>query len=590
MNGKLNGCLIFFALPFAAVGAGMAIWLFTSLYAYRQTQAWVEVPAKILKVEFTAHAGDDGSTYQTTAEYQYEYDKTTFRGTRVGLESGSDNIGSFQQTVYQELKSYRDQEKPFRCYINPNHPDRSILYRNLRWAMVFFKMLFVVVFGGFGFGMLAGSLLTWRNQPGTAGGPDALKKAPWLARTDWANGMMVYSGSTKAMIGIVISLAWNVAAAPVWMAGGGLLPWPGGLLDWAVGAIAIVGMLLLFWAASATRTWLRYGKTVFQMAAVPGVIGGRLAGAIQIGIPARPRDTFRLSLRCVRRITTRRGEDSSTIEDIQWRGEQTIASQVADDASDSAVVPVSFSIPYDCRPTQTTSSNDTTFWRLEIVGQGDHSRYRAHFNVPVFETPDSDPNFKADDFRQDSGAEQSDLQQDLATAGVILSAATDGDGLRFFFPSGRNRGMAIGFTVFSAVWTGVIWAMWTFGAPLFVTGIFSLFGAIILPIMFDLWLYQSTVDVSPEKVVVQAGWLGLGGRREVAAGDVTKIDAVQGMTSNSRVFYSLVLVLGNCKRVAVAKRIPGHRTAQGVIRAIEDAMGRGHLGPIQRAMPDVRLR
>jgi hypothetical protein len=92
--------------------------------------------------------------------------------------------------------------------------------------------------------------------------------------------------------------------------------------------------------------------------------------------------------------------------------------------------------------------------------------------------------------------------------------------------------------------------------------------------MLDLWLYQSTIDVSPTRVVVQGGWLGVGRREEVSTGDVLKLEAVQGMTSNSRVFYNLVLVRSSGKRIRFAKRIQGNWAAKGVIRVIEEAMGR----------------
>jgi hypothetical protein len=56
---------------------------------------------------------------------------------------------------------------------------------------------------------------------------------------------------------------------------------------------------------------------------------------------------------------------------------------------------------------------------------------------------------------------------------------------------------------------------------------------------------------------------------------VWKIEALQGMTVNSEIFYNLVLVTTSGKKLSFAKSVRSAWTAQGVIRAIEEAMGRG---------------
>ena len=225
------------------------------------------------------------------------------------------------------------------------------------------------------------------------------------------------------------------------MAIGGLLPWPGGALDWVVRTIAAIGLLLIAWAASAIRRWLQNGVSVFQMASVPGVIGGRLAGVIQIGPNVRPDETFRLALSCIRRITTGSGEDSTTREDILWQSEHPVGPESATDRQGKSCVSVLFEIPYDCRPTVTVP-NDSTAWRLEIAAQAG-GRYRARFDVPVFKTPQSDPAFVADDGPTAALSDRSDPQRNLREAGVICTVAPDGDGLRFFFPVvGTRQGLS----------------------------------------------------------------------------------------------------------------------------------------------------
>ncbi len=279
-------------------------------------------------------------------------------------------------------------------------------------------------------------------------------------------------------------------------------------------------------------------------------------------------------MKCIRRVITGGSNGDSATSETQWESEHDVASRAADDGSGRSVVPVLFDIPYDAPPTDLVRARDKTLWRLQIASAAQSSRYRAEFEVPVFTTAESDPAHVADRRPIDAAAAPADPQRAIRAAGIVCTPAPDGDGLRFFFPSGRNRGMAIGFTLFAAVWTAVCWGLWHFGASLIVAAGFSFFELLIVPLMFDLWLYQSTIDVSPARIAVQKGWLGIGARREFSPGDVERIQAVRGMTSGSQIFYNLVLVGRDGKKIRIAKSVKGIMTAKAVIRVIERAMGR----------------
>ncbi len=241
------GCLIFFSLPFAAVGAGMAIWQIYSVGSFVRMQNWVEVPARILKVELIENSDGDGITYETKAEYEYEYRGAKHKGARVGIDRGADNIGGFQQTAYEELKHYEQSKRPFRCYVNPGNAAESILYRNFRWPIVFFKIIFVVLFGGVGFGLLLLGFASSADAPSAA---KASSETPWLSRVDWASGRIVHSGKPRAMAAVFATAVWNIAAAPAWFALAGLLPWPEGASFAVALGLMAVGALLAVWAVS----------------------------------------------------------------------------------------------------------------------------------------------------------------------------------------------------------------------------------------------------------------------------------------------------------------------------------------------------
>ena len=46
----------------------------------------------------------------------------------------------------------------------PSRPEEAVLYRNLRWQMLLFQSVFVLAFGGVGFGMLVYLIFSRRKE------------------------------------------------------------------------------------------------------------------------------------------------------------------------------------------------------------------------------------------------------------------------------------------------------------------------------------------------------------------------------------------------------------------------------------------
>ncbi len=179
------GCAILFAIPFASVGLFMGYEVIRALAEHQAMQRWVETPAVITRADLQVHH-DEGATYKAIAEYQYEFGGQLRQGSRVGLSTGSDNIGNFQQRVHAELQAHLSNGQPFRCFVNPAQPDQSILYRDLRWEMIAFYDIFVLMFGGFGLGALLGCIMVWRTERRRAALAVEYPDQPWFWRDDWA--------------------------------------------------------------------------------------------------------------------------------------------------------------------------------------------------------------------------------------------------------------------------------------------------------------------------------------------------------------------------------------------------------------------
>ena len=75
---------------------------------------------------------------------------------------------------------------------------------------------------------------------------------------------------------------------------------PGGLAR-AVKFFPVVGLAVLVFTVSTTLAWRRFGQSFFEMAAMPGALGGTLEGMIQVPTRLQPEHGLHLRLSCLRR-------------------------------------------------------------------------------------------------------------------------------------------------------------------------------------------------------------------------------------------------------------------------------------------------
>lgn len=392
------GCLYVGGGLFAAIGAGVGCYLGTLLLAWHSMQGWVEVPARIEKAELVTHSGEDGSTYSLDVRYTYEYEGRSYTGTRAALHGGADNIGSYHQQKYGELEAYRGSEEPFRCYVNPARPSESVLFRDPRWELMIFLGVFVFVFGGAGLAAIGGGVFGRRNARATEALHAQWPAAPWMWRQPWVEGRIEYRASAAAFGLGVFAALWNSIALPAWY-----LAYSEGVFSESLFAgimislFPAVGLFLVFGAIRAALQWRKYGCSVFRMAEVPGVIGGTLRGVIEVPARVSAEQGYHLKLSCIHRVTTGTGKNRHTREDTVWKDERVIARELLAQDSSLTVLPVLFGIPFDMPDFDESDSNNAIIWRLEVQAATPGVDYEAKFEVPVFKTDTSSPDFVLDE-------------------------------------------------------------------------------------------------------------------------------------------------------------------------------------------------
>jgi hypothetical protein len=570
-NGGPYLVLALLFLLFAVVGVSMGVFAAGTIITHLQARQWHEVPARIVRAELKTHFGRSTS-YEATAEYVYFYQGRQYTSTRVGLQSGGDSLGSFQQDAYRRLSEHQKSGKPFPCYVNPQRPDEAILLRELRWEMLTFQTFLALVFGGIGFGLAAAALTAGRGARTEAALAAAHPDTPWLWKPDWAEGKIVDSG--KAVLGYVVGFAifWNLISTPL-----GCLALAnerigrGNRLALLSLVFPLVGLLLIAWAVMAALRYRRFGWSVFQMASVPGVVGGQLAGVIRTAAKVWPPDGFCVTLSCIQRLTTGSGRRRNTSENVLWQDERLVAHELLGDDPTRSAVPVMFDIPYASPPTSESDSTQIS-WRLSVSAKVPGLDYNATFDVPVFKTPQSDPNFVADDRAIAAYLAPADPVRELREAGVIRTTSPEGDGQRFTFPMARNAGSAAAFSAVGLTFTGATVLLLYWGVYFF-TFVFALVDLAMLWAAVDQWLFRSQVDISRRGLAVRSGWLRLGRRRWIEASEIAKFGTGDDRQwSGSKIYLDVVAIRRDGQQIKLGKRLPGARVTAALIGQMEYAL------------------
>ncbi len=572
-----RGCLVLFSLPFAAVGVGCACWLIWTFWQVIQAQSWIETPAKILDVQING-----GDTSRTEARYSYRFagpsdqsvEGREYEGARVSFYPGSDNIGSFQRDAYDELSSHQQSGKPFRCFVNPQKPDDSVLYRCVRWPMFFFQLTFALVFGGVGFGLVFGVRIAARFGKKSEQLVTQFPDEPWKWREDWASGVIRADRSAAKFL-LIFAAFWNLISFPL-----GIVFVREALKEkhtilLLVLLFPLIGIILAISAVYVFARARRFRGATLKLATVPGVIGGKLAGIVRLTQKIRPDDGFHLRLKCTQTIVTGSGDDRSTREDVLWEDSKLIGTDASKDPRQTAI-PVLFAIPYN-QPHSDPKSVTPIAWKLEVRAKNPGIDLAVDFVVPVFQTAESSPDFKLDETPIKSFLAEIDPLDELHAERIRIEQTARGTA--YVFPPARLPGQAIGITIFTLIWTGIEVGMIIArkhgnGPPLIFPIVFGAFDVLILLFFVDAWLGCGRIEVDHGTLRWRHGICGRGARGEIAASDISEFKAVYGSHSGNNVRYSIAVNDTAGRQQKISRYFSNKHSAETLIAELNRALGR----------------
>lgn len=433
-------------------------------------------------------------------------------------------------------------------------------------SKVWLGLLFGVLFSGIGFGLILGAFygvkVQRRDQRRRAEHPGQ----PWLWRDDWAQGRTVSKIKSETIGAWVFAVVWNLVSLPVLF----FVP-----QEAAKNPVAYIGLLFpvagVFLLVRAIRQSLalhRFGKTTFEMASVPGVIGGELKGIIQVRLPDVPQQGLQLRLTCVHRVTTGSGDDQSTNESILWREDALVPAAQLYASPSGTSIPVSFRIPWESEPTETRSSRDQIVWLMEAQAAVPGVDYHDVFEVPVFRTSQTPPE------RPEVPAIREATVPRPAELTVLITPTPAG--VEYYFPAARNKGFAAWSTVFLMIFGGAAFFLAYFHVPLIFPIAFGFFSLLLLYATVQMWLGTTRVGISSSELLVQDGLLGGGKIRRFAFAELasigSKIASQQGGATGTA-YYDIAVRLQNGRKVTLARTIRNKQEVDWLIGEMQRLTG-----------------
>ncbi|MFN7154703.1 MAG: DUF3592 domain-containing protein [Acidovorax sp.] len=568
--------LMLFALPFSAVGIGMLLLgVLPTLYDWSRMQFWNEVPARVVSAQFHTHRGSKSTTYSVSAHYRYEVAGVAYDGHRPAINTSADNQGSFYADLGHRLESAQRSGAPVTVWVNPSHPQESVADRTLRLGLLGFRMIFVVVFGGFGLGMLAWG---WHMRGSGARKTQRLQVVgdePWLANKAWADNRIRSNKRWEVWLAWGFAVVWGGIAYPAALSA---LPraWHNENFI-VVGVLTLmvaVGLGLLVWAVRATLDARRHGEVCLVMDPFPGSIGGHVGATMDLPtVPYRPDLRFAVTLRCAYHYQTRTGDsDNSTEsrEQVVWQGEG--AAQVRPQGAGSRVA-FRLNVPKGLPESEQPLGHSEHQWTVLLESTDPALKFSRRFDVPVFATGAESTWLAQDAARHPQAQAQRDAELD-----AVSDIEPVEGGVRLYQPYGRLWRQNLLWLVMGGAFFGMGMLAGYSGAPTLFPVAFGGVGGAMLVWGFYALCNSLTVQLDRQGLRTERRLLGLMlAWQRVPAKDIARLHIKESYTQRSghqhTTFFRVQVHLRNGKSVTIADSLRGRPVAEQMLARLAKATG-----------------
>jgi hypothetical protein len=567
MKGKIFTTL--FALPFAGVGVWMLWAISSTLYQSWQMQDWVQVEARLIDAGYETHSGDDSNTYKAYAEYRYAWQGREYAGNRVGIESGSDNVGDYQQEIGRNLQSAYYNSKPILVYVNREQPSQAIIDRGVRWGLMGFKLIFVIVFGGAGFGLIIGA---WRTPPEKDKTDPAYADKPWLLNDDWQTSTIRSNSKLSMWAAWGFAVFWNAISSFTPFIAYREIAENQNYIVLVVLLFPLVGIGLLVWAIRRTLEWRRFGPAPVTLDPFPGSIGGHVGGTIDVNLPFDSNAKFQVTLTNIHNYESGSGKNRSQKEKAKW---QDAIVAHAEPGGKGTRLTFRFDVPDNLHASDTDQDDSYYLWRLNLAADIPGTDIDRDYEIPVYPTRQQS-RYLSGYAMERARNEQSALDEQSVRDLVNLQHGPRGK--RLFFPMGRHLGGGIGGLLVGAIFAGAGWFLVVHEGQRVFGSIFGGIGALVGIACFylifnSLEVVQTTSGIKTVRRLLGIPVGGAEFRRDQVA-ELYKHSSMQSQSGGKHVVYYDILARDHSgKKHKIAEGFKGESQANAAIRLIGREFG-----------------
>jgi hypothetical protein len=399
-----------------------------------------------------------------------------------------------------------------------------------------------------------------------------LQDQPWMRKKKWADGRIkCMSNLTIRVIGL-FALLWNAISWAVVIAAWDQVFDPAAKKGLGALVFPAVGMLLiLLWIYQIARH-MKFGSSYFQMTSVPGVIGGKLEGVVYLSKHIEAKDGFKVTLTCNTSVTSGIGENRSTHHHIVHQEEMVIARELLETDYSQTAIPVLFAIPFSTSLQSGILDKKTTVsWILTAKAKLSGTDYSAHFEVPIFRTEESSPDFELDTSSLEGYV--AEIAPDKSLQEQRISHKVDMEKETFFFPMLRTFGTGLGIIFGGAFNLGVAIFLLKKEGPWPMAVIFGLVGWFIFRWGMDALFWSCRVEMLRDGIKLHYGLFRLNSAR-LPYSSVSNVIIEKGMQSADTLYHSVIFVIDNGKKskIPVGKRIRNRNVAQSLVEMYENSI------------------
>ena len=383
---------------------------------------------------------------------------------------------------------------------------------------------------------------------------------PWLWHSKWADGKMTSSNKSD--------IIFYLSGAGIFS----LCGWTGVYLcyqDMVAGdyvklltlIFPFIGLILAYCGLCSLNRYLKFGESTFQMACMPGIVGGELAGVIYTKANQIPDDGFVLKLQSIKLITTGSGKNKRTRQEILWEDTHKVNIDLGASGGDGKVVlPVSFAIPFESKSSSAKlGKKPKLVWKLSAAAEFPGADFHCKFDVPVFKTPESQENFRP------LGAEQS-FSKEIPLSNLCAASGVkqldDNGKVCFEFPLTRRYGAKLTSVALTIFFSGGIYFM-----PIICGALTLLLAAATARFCF--WYGKISADEHGVQIVT--GFLGLRSH-QFSRDQIKSLIYRETMNNRTQEFDLFVETTEHDKPTLFGPALQGETAARRLCEALESAI------------------